>query len=142
MQRNIEVEKAKVNYREMLPEDFAAIITLGTIVHGAGYIDDSTLTTWYKKGLVAANSTEEVNANFVAYIGKTLIGFRLTFANNQWGIDQWCSPELWQQSTDKVCYFKCNTVNEAYRGYGIGSQLLKLSIAITLYPFLRSEIIA
>jgi ribosomal protein S18 acetylase RimI-like enzyme len=124
---HIEAEKAKVNYREMLPEDFPAIITLGTAVHGAGYIDDSTLTTWYKKGLVATDNSKEINANFVAYINNSLVGFRLTFANNQWAIDQWCSPELWQKPTDKVCYFKCNTVDENYRGYGVGSQLLKLS---------------
>ena len=30
--------------------------------------------------------------------------------------------------TSQVCYFKCNTVDESYRGYGIGSTLLRLSI--------------
>jgi len=29
---------------------------------------------------------------------------------------------------DKCCYFKCNTVDENYRGLGIGKTLLQLSI--------------
>ncbi|MFB0979367.1 MAG: GNAT family N-acetyltransferase [Alteromonadaceae bacterium] len=127
MKKHNEDVKYQVFYREMQPEDFSAVITLATAVHGAGYIDDSIIITWYKKGLLKTNDAAEVNANFVAYLNEDLIGFRLTYAINQWEIDQWCSPELWQQPTNKVCYFKCNTVDEHYRGYGVGSQLLKLS---------------
>jgi ribosomal protein S18 acetylase RimI-like enzyme len=127
MSINNQAEKAQVFYREMLPEDFSSIIALGTAVHGAGYIDDSNIITWYQKGLFKTNDGTEINANFVAYLNEKLIGFRLTYATNQWEIDSWCSPKLWQQPTDKVCYFKCNTVDENYRGYGVGSQLLKLS---------------
>lgn len=117
----------KISYREMLPEDFSAIIVLGTTVHGAGYIDQSIISNWYKKGLSKQKDSAEINANFVAYYDDKLVGFRLTYANKQWEIDQWCTPQLWQQPVDKVCYFKCNTVDENYRGYGVGSQLLKLS---------------
>ena len=122
-----EEEKSQVSYREMQPVDFSAVIALGTAVHGAGYIDDSIIITWYQKGLLKTSESEEVNANFVAYYNEKLIGFRLTYAINQWEVDQWCSPELWPQPSNKVCYFKCNTVDENYRGYGVGSQLLKLS---------------
>ena len=127
MTRHNEEEKSQVSYREMQPADFSAVIALGTAVHGAGYIDDSIIITWYQKGLLKTSESEEVNANFVAYYNEKLIGFRLTYAINQWEVDQWCSPELWPQPSNKVCYFKCNTVDENYRGYGVGSQLLKLS---------------
>lgn len=119
--------KAQVTYREMLPQDFPAVIALATEVHGAGYMDNAILSSWYKKGLLAINDSEIINANFVAYFGKKLVGFRLTYAINQWHIDQCCTPTLWPYSASQVCYFKCNTVDENYRGYGIGSQLLKLS---------------
>jgi GNAT superfamily N-acetyltransferase len=127
MTKHNEEVKSQIAYREMQPEDFSAVIALATAVHGAGYIDDSIIITWYKKGLLTSNDSSEVNANFVAYLDEKLIGFRLTYAINQWEIDQWCSPELWQHPSNKVCYFKCNTVDENYRGCGVGSQLLKLS---------------
>lgn len=115
--------KHTINYREMLPDDFNAIIILATQVHGEGYLDNDTIKKWYAKGI-----NNSINASFVAYSENKLIGFRLTFACQQWAIDQWCTPELWEVVTDQVCYFKCNTVDESYRGYGVGSQLLTLSI--------------
>ena len=127
MKKNIEEKKIQVTYREMLPKDFSAIIALGTAVHGAGYIDNDIILDWYAKGLTKQQDSSVVNANFVAYFENILIGFRLTYSVNQWTIDEWCSPELWQLPADKVCYFKCNTVDENYRGYGVGSHLLKLS---------------
>jgi GNAT superfamily N-acetyltransferase len=126
--RNISKNKKVITYREMTPDDFSAIITLGTAVHGSGYLDDKNIAIWYKKGLTTPHNSTEINANFVAYHEEKLIGFRLTYAINQWKIDHWCSPALWQQPNKKVCYFKCNTVDETYRGYGVGSQLLELSI--------------
>lgn len=113
-----------ISYREISPADFSAIITLATFVHGEGYLDDNTIKQWFKKGI-----RDNINASFVAYHQDKLVGFRLTYACQQWFIDQWCTPELWQITPEKVCYFKCNTVDENYRSYGIGSQLLKLSIA-------------
>jgi GNAT superfamily N-acetyltransferase len=127
MNKNIKEEKAQVTYREMLPEDFTAVITLATRVHGAGYIDSDIMVAWYDKGLTKQKDSTVINANFVAYFDDKLIGFRLTYAVNQWETDEWCSPKLWQHPVDKVCYFKCNTVDENYRGFGVGSQLLILS---------------
>jgi len=127
MKKHTEDKRIQVTYREMLPEDFSAIIALGIAVHGAGYIDDDIITNWYAKGLTKQKDKTVINANFVAYFEDKLIGFRLTYAVNQWETDEWCSPNLWPHPTDKVCYFKCNTVDENYRGYGVGSQLLKLS---------------
>jgi len=127
MKENIKDKKVQVTYREMLPEDFSAIIALGTAVHGAGYIDNDNMIAWYEKGLTKQKNSALINANFVAYYEEKLIGFRLTYAVNQWETDEWCSPKLWQHPVDKVCYFKCNTVDENYRGYGVGSQLLNLS---------------
>ncbi len=110
-------------YRTITPEDYAAVIHLATLVHGEGYIDGITIEKWVAQGI-----KDQINANFVAYCEEKLVGFRLTFAVGNWQLDKWCSPTLWQVNADQVCYFKCNTVDENYRSYGIGSQLLKLSI--------------
>ncbi|MFC1520497.1 GNAT family N-acetyltransferase, partial [Pseudomonadota bacterium] len=58
-----------------------------------------------------------------------IVGFRLTYAAGKWPVDQWCTPEKWPVTAENMCYFKCNTVAEAYRGQGIGSKLLQASIA-------------
>jgi GNAT superfamily N-acetyltransferase len=117
------INRKDITYRSMSEQDFKAVIKLGTLVHGEGYIDDDNIKKWYAKGVSVA-----ANANYVAYHQEQLVGFRLTFAPNSWQIDQWCTPELWNEVTDNVCYFKCNTVDEHYRSLGIGSALLKLSI--------------
>ena len=113
----------KITYRNIEPIDFTASIVLATTVHGDGYIDEKIISTWYKKGL-----KDNINTGFVAYDKDKLVGFRLTYAVEQWQVDNWCSPELWQVAVDQVCYFKCNTVDENYRGHGIGGELLKRSI--------------
>jgi len=113
----------EITYKTITPQDYHAVIALGTKVHGEGYIDLANLKNWVAKG-----TKNNINAGFVAYKQNILVGFRLTFAVGQWQIDQWCSPKLWQTAKESVCYFKCNTVDENYRGYGIGSHLLKLSI--------------
>jgi len=115
--------KTNIHYQELNQNDFPAIIELGTLVHGEGYIDNTNISDWYQKGL-----KNGINAGFVAYDQDKLVGFRLTYAMQQWQIDQWCSPELWPIKPEKVCYFKCNTVDENYRGHGIGGKLLALSI--------------
>lgn len=114
----------QITYHEITPDDFAQIITLGNHVHGDGYIDENNVSTWVAKGF-----KHDINAGYVAYDGDKLVGFRITYSADNWTIDQWCSPDKWQVPAQNVCYFKCNTVDENYRGYGIGSQLLKLSIA-------------
>jgi len=112
-----------ITYRNISAKDFSASIQLATAVHGEGYINDEIISAWVEKGI-----KDGINSGFVAYDQEKLVGFRLTYAVGQWQVDNWCTPKLWQVETNKVCYFKCNTVDENYRGHGIGGQLLKLSI--------------
>ncbi|MEW6990747.1 GNAT family N-acetyltransferase [Colwelliaceae bacterium 6441] len=114
---------SKITYKTLTSSDFEACIALGTQVHGDGYIDIHSIKEWLEKGI-----KNTINSSFVAYKGKKLVGFRITFSALQWQIDQWCSTKLWRIAPSKVCYFKCSSVDESYRGYGIGSQLLFLSI--------------
>ncbi|XOV80802.1 MAG: GNAT family N-acetyltransferase [Aestuariibacter sp.] len=112
-----------ITYKAFEPSDIQAVITLGNLVHGDNYLDTKKAEYLYQ-----ASIKNNINASRVAYDQQQLVGFRLTQAAMQWHIDQWCSPDLWGHPKENVCYFKCNTVDERYRGYGIGSTLLKLSI--------------
>jgi ribosomal protein S18 acetylase RimI-like enzyme len=114
----------ELKYQQLSVDDFDAVITLATQVHGEGYLDSTSMQAWFDKGI-----KDNINAGFVVYHQKKLVGFRITYAVNQWHIDQWCSPSLWPVAPEQVCYFKCNTVDENYRGYGIGGELLQRSIA-------------
>ena len=113
-----------IAYQPMTEADLPHIIRLGNHVHGDGYLNPENAKAWYEKGL-----KDDINAGFVAYDNDKLVGFRLTYAVENWEIDQWSSPTLWKVAPKTVCYLKCNTVDEDYRGYGIGSKLLKRSIA-------------
>lgn len=104
-------------------DDFAAVLQLGNLVHGDGYLTPELLQQYFERGLA-----QQQNASFVAYAETQLVGFRLAFAAGHWQLDQWCSPELWSVPPEKVAYFKCNTVSPAQQGGGIGGQLLQLSI--------------
>ena len=115
-----------LRYQELTPADFQQVIRLATEVHGAGYVDETSMQAWYEKGI-----KDGINSGFVVYHGKKLVGFRITYAAEQWQIDQWCSTKDWPVPSEQVCYFKCNTVDENYRGHGIGGELLKRSIAAT-----------
>ncbi|MCJ8295084.1 MAG: GNAT family N-acetyltransferase [Colwellia sp.] len=115
--------KDTIHYFPLTSAYFSQVITLANQVHGEGYLDDKKLEQWTNKGIVNA-----INCSFVALLDNKLVGFRSTYSANQWSIDQWCSPALWQVDSQKCCYFKCNTVDEKYRGLGIGKQLLKLAI--------------
>lgn len=115
--------KRDFSYQLLTPDDFDKIITLANLVHGDGYLDQDKIKAWYLKGIY-----NKINAGFVVYDEQKLIGFRITFSAKNWDIDQWCSPDVWRVPASKVCYFKCNTVDENYRGHGIGGKLLKLSI--------------
>ncbi len=112
-----------LNYRTLSEADFSQIVTLALQVHGDGYVDIPTLHDWLARGISHGS-----NAGFVVYDQQKLVGFRITFAPKQWLIDNWCSPHLWGIATEKICYFKCNTVNANYRGLGIGGKLLQLSV--------------
>ncbi|NMP32150.1 GNAT family N-acetyltransferase [Thalassotalea sp. M1531] len=118
---------SQINYKELSPDDFEQIIALGNHVHGDGYLDNANILNWYNKGL-----KNNINSGFVAYDGEKLVGFRITFAVGNWDIDKWSSPNKWQVPQGSVCYFKCNTVDENYRGYGIGSELLTRSITAAI----------
>lgn len=110
----------------LAPSHFEDVISLGNQVHGVGYLDPISLQSLYTKGL-----KNDINANFVAYQDGKLIGFRLTYAPGNWQTDQWCTPDAWGIELERVCYFKCNTVHEQYRGMGVGGKLLSASIAAT-----------
>lgn len=113
----------QVEYHQLCPDHFASIIALGNQVHGDNYLDHDSLTRYYHRGIF-----QGINASWVALLDGQLIGFRLTFAPSQWKLDEWCTTDDWPVSSDKVCYFKCNTVSENCRGLGVGSTLLQHSI--------------
>ena len=72
-----------LNYQQLTPSDFDNIIRLATDVHGEGYLDQASMQAWYDKGLKNA-----INAGFVVYHEQHLVGFRITYAVQQWQIDQ------------------------------------------------------
>ena len=115
--------KNTIRYLPLTSVYFSQVIILANQVHGEGYLDDEKIKQWTNKGIVNA-----INCSFVALLDNKLVGFRSTYSANQWSIDQWSTPALWQVDSQKCCYFKCNTVDEKYRGLGIGKQLLKLAI--------------
>lgn len=113
----------KVSYQALTPKYFRQVIKLANEVHGDGYLTEESIADWTSRGISA-----DINCGYVALLNNQVIGFRITFSAQHWQIDQWCSPDLWQVSAHKCCYFKCNTVNENYRGLGVGKKLLQLSI--------------
>ena len=117
--------KAKIQYKTMAASDFNNVIALGNHVHGDGYLNDDNIRQWFDKGL-----KDNLNSNIVAYLDKTLVGFRISYSAGNWQADQWCTPSKWKSLEQQTAYFKCNTVSEECRGLGIGSQLLKLSIDV------------
>jgi len=116
-------ENPTIKYVPLTTEYFPQVITLANLVHGDGYLDNKSLQQWTNKGIV-----NDINSSFVAILDDKVVGFRSTYSAKQWKIDQWCSPQLWQVDSNKCCYFKCNTVDEKYRGLGIGKKLLQLAI--------------
>lgn len=112
-----------ITYREMSESDFEQIIALGNHVHGDGYLNQTNIKEWFAKGL-----KNGVNSSFVAYDENKLVGFRITYSAGNWTLDKWSTPSKWRAAEDEVSYFKCNTVDADYRGFGIGSRLLKDSM--------------
>lgn len=117
---------SKVHYKALSPEYFEQVIKLANQVHGDGYLCEDSIKDWF-----ALSIHDDINASYVATITEhnhdKLIAFRITFAAQHWQVDQWCSPTLWQVPKASCSYFKCNTVDEDYRGLGIGKKLLQLS---------------
>ena len=124
------VTRTDIIYLQLTPKYFQAVIELGNKVHGDGYLNQEKIAEWTTRGI-----SNQINCGYVALLNDSvdtetaakLIGFRITFAAEHWQTDQWCSPNLWQVPKGKCCYFKCNTVDEDYRGLGIGKKLLQLS---------------
>lgn len=116
----------EITYRHLIETDFDQVIALGNLVHGDGYLDQNNIKEWYEKGF-----KDGLNSSYVAFDGDKLVGFRITFAPEHWDIDEWCTPSNWPFEETSACYFKCNTVDSDYRGFGIGSKLLALSIEAT-----------
>ncbi|TKB46902.1 GNAT family N-acetyltransferase [Thalassotalea mangrovi] len=112
----------KIHYLELDKTHFDAVIALGNHVHGDGYLDQDKMAEWVAKGI-----KNGINSNFVAMDEDKLVGFRICYSPGQWQADQWCSPDMWKSEQEQTAYFKCNTVDATYRGYGIGSKLLKLA---------------
>lgn len=130
--------KTNIKYMQLTPEHFDAVIALGNTVHGDNYLSPALIKDIYVNGW-----RDNINASWVALdtaresldttdprqIGSAyLIGFRLTLAPTMWRIDKWCSPELWPYPPEDICYFKCNTVDDKYRGLGLGKSLLFKSV--------------
>ncbi|MGB0894186.1 MAG: GNAT family N-acetyltransferase [Parashewanella sp.] len=109
--------------REMEVSDFEAVIRVGNLVHGDGYLNSDELGQLYEKGIKS-----HINASFVAIENDELLGFRLTYAAGNWAIDKWCSTEYWGVDPQKVCYFKSNTLIDCARGKGLGGLLLSKSV--------------
>lgn len=118
------MQKPQFIIQKLSPTDFANVIELGNAVHGEGYLSEQSLSDIYKKGLHG-----NLNASFVIYHQDKLVGFRLTYAPDNWQLDKWCTPSLWPVDQHKVAYFKCNTIHPDYQGNGLGGQLLAKSIA-------------
>jgi len=117
---------AAIHYKKLTAKYFNAIIKLANAVHGDGYLTQPRLADWAARGI-----SNDINCAYVALSKKgnsdKLVGFRITFAAQHWQVDQWCSPNLWKIANSECCYFKCNTVEQNYRGLGIGKKLLQLS---------------
>ena len=113
----------QIQYQQLKPDHFDGVLTLGNHVHGDNYLDPKSIARLYEQSF-----DQGINASWVAISDDVVVGFRLTIAAPNWQPDKWCSPELWAVEQEKVCYFKCNTVDASMRGHGIGSKLLGLSI--------------
>lgn len=128
---------SNIFYDKLTPKYFKQVIKLANEVHGDGYLNEQNMADWAARGMdKTANTCSYVAVlknNSTQQAGQIkdehqLIGFRVTFTSEHWQADQWCSPQLWGIEKNKCCYFKCNTVDENFRGLGVGKKLLQLSI--------------
>ncbi|MBU2917603.1 GNAT family N-acetyltransferase [Psychrosphaera sp. F3M07] len=115
--------KTQFQLYNLSEEHFTDVINLGNLVHGDGYLFPDTLAAMHLKGI-----KDGLNSSFVLYHGDMLVGFRITYAPNNWQLDRWCTPELWPIATELVAYFKCNTIHPDFQGKGLGGKLLSESM--------------
>ncbi|OHU90227.1 MULTISPECIES: GNAT family N-acetyltransferase [Pseudoalteromonas] len=109
---------------ELRPEHHHAVIKLANQVHGDNYLDAPGL-----KKMVAMGTKFDINACFVALDEQgQLLGFRTSYAAEQWPIDKWCTPKNWPVLPSQMAYFKCIAVAPEAQGQGIGPKLLHESI--------------
>lgn len=130
----------KINYVQLAPHHFEAIIALGNEVHGENYLDmvqmqDLYNRSWAKKvnASWAAFVTEPSEIVGVSVLNKQtsdgyIVGFRLTIAAGNWAPDKWCTPDAWECLPSQACYFKSITVDSLVRGNGVASTLLQKSM--------------
>lgn len=119
----MKLKTKQIIYSPLVKAHYDQVTALANRVHGEGYLDNTRLINWLKRGI-----KNRINPSFVALHGDKIVGFRITYSAEQWHIDQWCTPDKWLITPEQCCYFKCNTVDESYRGLGIGKHLLMLSI--------------
>jgi len=126
--------ESKLILAPLEPKYFDAVIALGNQVHGEDYLTDEIINAIYKK-----SNKGGINCSFVMIDtaesstsstpeAEKVAGFRLTYAPTNWDADEWCSPDLWKLPIEKLCYFKCGTVDTNYRGYGVARKMLNASI--------------
>ncbi|MBV2129899.1 GNAT family N-acetyltransferase [Arsukibacterium indicum] len=108
----------------LLPEYFADVVTLANQVHGDNYLNITTLMEMYSRGI-----KDGINAGFVAVSDGKVVGYRLSYAAGQWPLDKWCSVSLWPVAPQHMAYFKSVAVAPELQGQGLGSTLLKASVA-------------
>ncbi len=113
---------ADIQYAPLAPEHFDGVLSLGNRIQGDGYLSHFSLEEMYHQGF-----HNNINASYVAIYQGEIVGFRLTYAHSQWQPDEWCSVKKWPVDPTRVCYFKCNTVDDHLQGCGIGSTLLALA---------------
>ena len=110
--------------KSLTPEYYSDVIKLGNLVHGDNYLTVESLNTMCELG-----TKHNINASFVAISNNgELLGFRTSYANEQWQIDKWCSPKLWPVLPSQMAYFKTIAIVPKAQGKGIGPKLLHASI--------------
>ena len=105
-------------------------LLLANKVHGDNYLDLSSLVDMQKKA-----SKNAINANFIALEGDTVMGLRLSYAANQWPLDEWCTPSLWPCAQTDMAYFKCIAIAPNQQGKGIGPKLEQLCHSLGFFHF-------
>lgn len=105
--------------------DLSAVLALASRVHGVGYTDPDQLKDWMLQGQKAGMS-----ACLVAFADTQLVGYRISFAPEQWRTDIWCSETLWPVPLAQLAYFKSVAVHPDFQGQGIGQLLLQHSIVV------------
>ncbi|MDE3273070.1 GNAT family N-acetyltransferase [Pseudoalteromonas sp. G4] len=112
-----------INITPLTEAYYQQALLLANKVHGDNYLDLSSLVDMQKKA-----TQNGINANFIALEDDNVVGLRLSYAANQWPLDEWCSPSLWPCSQANMAYFKCIAVDPNQQGKGIGPKLLTASI--------------